>query len=160
MYIQTAEIENKVEPVLYDSKNKPLMVLPTTEDESGQRYMHVHYEIEKYLKRRAEGKPIYDGEVKRIFTLVDNYRKTGKWEPTRRDWTKSLEQLLEDNNYEEAVNSSTKIAKLKKYIKKNIPEPQRPKEPPRPTKVKRLLEPVEIKPPVLPKELLEKHRSI
>ena len=37
MYIETTEIENQVEPVLYDDNDKPLLVLPTTEDEDGQR---------------------------------------------------------------------------------------------------------------------------
>ena len=148
--------------MLYDSKDKPLMVLPTTEDESGQRYMHVHYEIEKYLKRRAEGKPVIPGEIRRVFSLIDNYTRTGKWEPSRGDWSKSLNDLIEDNNYQEALNTKSKLGKLKKFIKKNIPEPPIPAEPPRPKKVKRPLEPVELKPPVLPKGLLEKqnHRSI
>ena len=122
--------------------------------------MHIPSELENYLKRRAEGELIMPFEVNNVFSLLDDYRKTGKWYPSKEDWAKNLKQLIEDNNYKDAINNQTKLSKLKQHIRKNIPDPIRPTEPPRPTKMKRPLEPVEIKPPVMPKELLEKHQSI
>ena len=160
MYIQTAEIDKNIEPVLYNDKDKAILVLPTTESEDGQKYMHIPFELENYLKRRAEGELIMPFEVKNVFSLLDDYRKTGKWHPSKEDWAKSLKQLIGDNNYQDAINNQTKLSKLKQHIRKNIPENPKATEPSKAHKVRRPLEPVEIKPPVMPKELLEKHQSI
>ena len=150
MYIETTEIENQVEPVLYDDNDKPLLVLPTTEDEDGQRYMHVHDDIYNYMLRRKQGKPLFAGEYRRVNDLIRNYNRVGKWEPTKEDWVKSLEDLIQDRKHSE----NSKLNQLKKLLRKAIPDPERPPLPPRPTKVKRPLEDKEILPPTLPKQIL------
>ena len=156
MYIQTAKIRNNIEPVLYDDNDKPLLLIPTSEDEDGNRFMHVHVAITNYLKRKALGKKIHPLELDRVYELIDNFRRTNKWEPTKEDWNKSLDELIQDD---EMMYGRTNLSKLQKHVRKAIPDPPKPNLPKRPMKVKRPLEPVEILPPVMPKEVLKKIRE-
>tara|TARA_Y100001970_G_C13931762_1_gene698640 strand:+ start:63 stop:512 length:450 start_codon:yes stop_codon:yes gene_type:complete len=117
MYIQTEKINNQIEPVLFTDTNKPLMVIPSTKGNDGQRYMKLHYLLESYMSRKAAGKPIQPGETKRVFELIRNYNSTGKWEPTQDDWKKSLDELIEHNDYMSALDNHSKIGALKKFIK-------------------------------------------
>ena len=117
MYIQTEKINNRIEPVLFSDSNKPLMIIPSTKGKDGQRYMKLHHLIDDYMTRKAKGKPIHPGETKRVFELIRNYSSTGKWDPTQEDWKKSLDELIEHNDYMSSLNNTSKIIALKKFIK-------------------------------------------
>ena len=117
MYIQTEKINNRIEPVLFTDNNKPLMVVPSAKGEDGKRYMKLHYLLDDYMNRKAKGKPIHPGETKRVFELVRNFNSTGKWEPTQDDWKKSLDELIEHNDYMSTLDNASKIKALKKFIK-------------------------------------------
>jgi len=130
MFLQSETINNEIQVILFNDLERPVAIMPYIIDDNGERNLVVPKSVEDYIDGQLMGEPKgYEDDVLRdVKKVLDKY-----------------------------YFSRTPIQELhKRYFRKNIPEPPRPAEPPRPTKVKRPLEPAEIKPPVLPKDMIEK----
>ena len=131
MFLQSEEINGSIQVVLFNDDELPVAIMPYVIDEEGEKKLVIPKSVEDYMLGQLTGEPMgYEDDVLRdVKKLLDKYY-----------FTRTTGQELH-----------------KRYFRKTIPEPPRPAEPPRPTKMNRPLEPAEIKPPVLPKDMIEKN---
>ena len=130
MFLQSETINDEIQVVLFNDLEKPIAIMPYVIDEDGEKKLVIPQSVEDYIYGQLTGEPLgYEDDVLR-----------------------DVKKVLDKHYF-----ARSPIQELhKKYFRKNIPEPPRPQLPQKPMKMKRPLEPVEINPPVLPKDMIEK----
>ena len=103
MYIESEEINGKLEAVLYADKDKSGVVIPRVKNDKGEESISVPKEILNYIEDEQKG--WVDKEArKEVDRLVNNLLMFGDWRPDKDSWIKSFEEIIEGSDY------------LKKYI--------------------------------------------
>ena len=90
MQIISEKIDGKIEAVLYDEDGRVMMVLPSHENEDGEREFDVPDSILNTMARQEKGEDIRPLELKDAERKVQNYKAFGDWESPDDEWINVL----------------------------------------------------------------------
>ena len=74
MQIISERIDGRLEAVLRDDQNNPLLILPRYE-EDGQEYLKVPKPILNYIGRRQANEPLKRGEKEKVYEVINELKR-------------------------------------------------------------------------------------
>jgi len=136
MFLQSEEINGAIQVVLFNDDELPVAIMPYVIDEEGEKKLVVPKSVEDYMLGQLSGEPMgYEDDVLRdVKKLLDQYY-----------FSRSPVQELHKQYFRKQICQTEIETKCKT-----------PPTSPRATKVQRPVKGVEIKPPKLPQQLIEK----